>query len=51
MEISAKKISHMRLSFETQFRIEFLPPFTGGKKCLEFPITSNINSEEMSFQH
>ena len=28
MEISTKKISHMRLSF--------LPPFTSGKKCLEF---------------
>ena len=40
----------MRLSFGTQFKIEFfttisklnsrlsfLPPFTGGKKCLEFP--------------
>ena len=36
MEISAKKISHMRLSFETQFKTEFfsLPPFTGGKKML-----------------
>ena len=30
MEISTKKISHMRLSFETQFKI--------GKKCLEFPL-------------
>ena len=28
MEISTKKISHMGLSF--------LPPFTSGKKCLEF---------------
>ena len=32
MEISTKKISHIRFSFETQFKIE------GGKKCLEFPL-------------
>ena len=29
MEISTKKKSHLRLSFETQFKT--------GKKCLEFP--------------
>ena len=38
MEISPKKISHMRFSIETQFKIEFLPRFIGGKKCLEFPL-------------
>ena len=36
MEISTKKISHMRLSFETQFKIEFLLLFASGKKSLEF---------------
>ena len=38
MEIRTKKISHMRLSFETQFK-SFLPSFTGSKKYLEFPLT------------
>ena len=38
MEISTNKLSHVRLSFETQFKIEFLPPFTSGKKCLEFAL-------------
>ena len=38
METSTKKISHKTLRFETQFKIEFLPPFTGGQKYLEFPV-------------
>ena len=38
MEISTKKNSHMKLSFKTQLRLGFLPPFTGGKKCLELPL-------------
>ena len=38
MEISTKKISHMRFSFKTELRLVFLPPFTGDKKCLEFPL-------------
>ena len=38
MEISTKKISHMRFSFKTELRLGFLPPFTGDKKCLEFPL-------------
>ena len=38
METSTKKISHKTLSFETQFKIEFLPRFTGGQKYLEFPV-------------
>ena len=38
METGTKKISHKTLRFETQFKIEFLPPFTGGQKYLEFPV-------------
>ena len=38
MEISTKKISHMRFSFKTELRLGFLPPFTGDKKWLEFPL-------------
>ena len=41
MEISTKKISYMRFSFETHSRLSFLPPFTGGKKCLEFPLRNH----------
>ena len=28
------------LSFETQLKIEFLPPSNGSKKCLEKPMNS-----------
>ena len=45
MEISTKKISHMRFSFKTQLRLCFSPPFTGGKKCLEFPL--NIHKKRL----
>ena len=38
METSTKKISHKTLRLETQFKIEFLPPFTGGQKYLDFPV-------------
>ena len=27
----------MRLILKLNSRLSFLPPFTGGKKCLEFP--------------
>ena len=30
------------LSFETQLRIEFLPPNNGSKKCLEKSLDSNV---------
>ena len=48
MEISTKKISHMGFSFETQLRLSFLPPFTGGKKCLEFPLGQSMNQVKMN---
>ena len=38
MEISTKKISHTRLSFEPQFKIEFFGTFTSGTRCLEFSL-------------
>ena len=36
MEISTKKISHMGLVLKLNSSLGFLPPFTSGKKCLEF---------------
>ena len=47
MEISTIKISHMRLSFETQFSLSFLSPFTSGKKCLEFPLRMVVLMEKI----
>ena len=35
MEISTKKISHMRLSFKTQFKIEFFTTIYWWKKMLK----------------
>ena len=48
MDIGTEKISHMRLSFETQFKIEFLPLFTDSKKCLEFPLKSKFSTAIVS---
>ena len=38
MEISTKKYHIWGLVSKLNSRLSFLPPFTGGKKCLEFPI-------------
>ena len=43
----------MRLSFETQFKTEFfsLPPFTGGKKCFEFPLLDVKIDTNLTWQY
>ena len=38
MEISTKNYHIWDLVLKLNSRLRFLPPFTGGKKCLEFPL-------------
>ena len=42
MEISTKKYHIWDLVLKLNSRLSFLPPFTGGKKCLEFPLRVNF---------
>ena len=44
MEISTKKYHMWVLVLKLNSRLSFLSPFTGGKKCLEFPLDGDYGA-------